>query len=115
MTESEEAVSFFQQTSTKKDDFRAIRDLVELLNENGGLDADVEFDYKSGEFIVVVYTTPKNESLPFRKKYTKFPQLQNSPPWWPSYRKSLMRVRNYYLLLTLVIILSLNKRGRSKN
>lgn len=37
---------------------RAIRDLVELLNENDGLDENVEFDYMQGEFVEEVYTPP---------------------------------------------------------
>lgn len=78
-TESEEALAFFKQTLTKKGDFRAIRDLMELLNENSGMDKIVEFDYKLGEFVEVVYTTPVSEPLPFWKKSTKFPQLQNFP------------------------------------
>lgn len=52
---------------------------MELLNENGGLHNNVEFDYKEGEFVDVVYTVPENDPFPLKKKSTKFPQLQNFP------------------------------------
>lgn len=52
---------------------------MELLHENEGLDDNIEFDYDSGEFAEVIYTTPEQEPLPLRKKSTKFPQLQNFP------------------------------------
>lgn len=40
---------------------------------------NIEFDYDLGECIKVIYTTPESESLPLRKKSTKFPQLQSFP------------------------------------
>lgn len=53
---------------------------MELLDENGGPDPNVEFDYVTGEYVEVVYTTPEQEPLPLRKKYTRFPQLKQFGP-----------------------------------
>lgn len=50
---------------------------MDLLHENGGPEDDVEFDFETGEFVEVIYTSPEHE--PFRKKSTKFPQMENSP------------------------------------
>lgn len=77
--EADEALAFFQQSSTRKGDFRAIRDLVELLNENGGLDPNIKLDYNVGEFVETIYMIPESEPLPLRKKSDKLPQLQQFP------------------------------------
>lgn len=63
-TDSERALAFFQQSTTRKGDFRAIPDLVDLLNENGGLDENIKFDYEEGELVEMVYNAPENEPLP---------------------------------------------------
>lgn len=78
-TEADEALAFFQRSTTRKGDFQAIRDLVELPNDNDNFDPNVEFDYNTGEYVEVVYMTPENEPLPLQKKSNKFPQLQQFP------------------------------------
>lgn len=50
---------------------------MELLNEGGGFDSIIEFDYNLGEFIEVEYVTAEQEPLPFCRKSTRFPQLHN--------------------------------------
>lgn len=79
LTDEERSATFFQQTSTRKADFQAISNLVELLNENCGPEDNIEFDYKLGEYVEVEYCTPENEPLPLTKKSTKFPQMKGFP------------------------------------
>lgn len=52
---------------------------MEIIDENGGLDDNIEFDNDLAEFVEVPYTTPECEPLPFRKKSTKLSQLQGFP------------------------------------
>lgn len=47
----QEAIHFFSQSSTKKVDFRAICDLIDLLHEGGDTINNLEFDYDTGEFV----------------------------------------------------------------
>lgn len=66
-----QASTYFSQQGIKKADYRAIRDLVEFLHENGGLEGNVEFDYETGN-LWRLFT-----HFPCIKKSTKFPPLQN--------------------------------------
>lgn len=65
------------QKGIKKSESRAIRDLVELLYESGDPHDNFEFDYNTGEFLEVVYTTPETEQIPLKNKssFTSKPPL----------------------------------------
>lgn len=73
----EELAAVNLQKGIKKSESRAIRDLGELLYESGDTHDNFEFDYNTGEFLEVIYTTPEMEFIPLRKKSITFPSLQN--------------------------------------
>lgn len=46
---------------------------MDLTYESGDSNNDIEFDYETGDFVEVIYSTPQAEPLSLRKKSTHFP------------------------------------------
>lgn len=73
------AAEYFSTKTVTKREFGAIRDLMDLLFESGDTHSNMEFDYDTGEYVEVIYSTLENKPLPLRKKSTKFPCYNNFP------------------------------------